>query len=327
MNFDRQHDESVRTAAFQWLSSHVTADDPVVSWSDLNHRFEYGGRRVILIGQYGIFKPAIMELPISIATSPKRPYDDEMGDDNLLRYKYRGTDPYHRDNVGLRTAMEHELPLIYFHGLITGRYLAFWPVRIVGDNFDALEFSVDCGDSNAVDDLNLDLNRDPGEPFGDAKREFVATEMQRRIYHNTFRERVLYAYKHRCSFCQLDVRELLDAAQISPEWQPTGEPMVRDGMSLCRLHHAAFDRDLLGVNPDRQIHVRSDLLIRRDGPTLQHALQALHGEKIWTPGAKRLQPDGERLELRWERFLMTTNDTPAPDPDQWFTQPGAFGAP
>ena len=43
--------------------------------------------------------------------------------DDLLHYRYRGTDPQHRDNVGLRTAWRREVPLIYFHGVLRGRYV------------------------------------------------------------------------------------------------------------------------------------------------------------------------------------------------------------
>ncbi len=35
---------------------------------------------------------------------------------------------------------------------------------------------------------------------------------------------------------------------------------VSCGMSLCRLHHAAFDWLILGVHPDHVIHVRRDVL-------------------------------------------------------------------
>ena len=49
------------------------------------------------------------------------PYQDGFGADGLLRYKYRGEDPDHRDNRGLRFVREQQLPLGYFYGLIPGR--------------------------------------------------------------------------------------------------------------------------------------------------------------------------------------------------------------
>ena len=83
--------------------------------------------------------------------SPNGPYNDRMGSDKLLRYKYRGTDPYHRDNVGLREVMRLRLPLVYFHGLVPSRYLTMWPVYIVDDSMGALEFSVSCEEAGFVD--------------------------------------------------------------------------------------------------------------------------------------------------------------------------------
>ncbi len=85
MDFDREHDERVRSAAFGWLASQVSAEDGVVLRNVLANGFEHGGVRVRFVGPQGIFKPSIMELPLSITTSPNSPYDDEMGSDKLLQ--------------------------------------------------------------------------------------------------------------------------------------------------------------------------------------------------------------------------------------------------
>ena len=53
----------------------------MVSRDVLLRGFEYGEMRVSLLSQQGIFKPRIMELPLSITTSPNGPYNDEMGAD------------------------------------------------------------------------------------------------------------------------------------------------------------------------------------------------------------------------------------------------------
>ena len=74
---------------------------------------------------------------------------------------------------------------------------------------------------------------------------------------------------------------LLDAAHITPDSALHGEPVVSNGMSLCRLHHAAFDRLLLGVHPSYVIHVRRDILEVVDDPMLRHGLQGLEGSGLW----------------------------------------------
>jgi hypothetical protein len=83
---------------------------------------------------------------VAVIEGETRPYDDSIGDDGLLRYRYRGTDPRHPDNVGLRLAMQQNTPLIYFHGVVPGLYLAEWPVYVVGDAPTNLTFTVSVDD-------------------------------------------------------------------------------------------------------------------------------------------------------------------------------------
>ena len=125
---NRQLDAEVRLAAFKWLSDRELTHGDVFSLDFLRQGFDFRGNRVRVMGPQGIFKPKILpELPLSITTSPKSPYNDSFGGDNLLKYKYRGTDPRHHENVGLRRAMAARTPLIYFHGVVPGmpgtRYL------------------------------------------------------------------------------------------------------------------------------------------------------------------------------------------------------------
>src|SRR6266508_1634888 len=119
-------DAHVRVAAFRFLEeqTRLASNEGVVARSVLERGFTYEGQRVPLMGPQGIFKPRILrEIPLSITTVPivegeTRPYDDAVGPDGLLRYRYRGTDPNHHENVGLRLAMQRQVPLIYFHGIV-----------------------------------------------------------------------------------------------------------------------------------------------------------------------------------------------------------------
>jgi putative restriction endonuclease len=104
-------DHSVRIAAFNWLSEQITIHGDVFPRSILENGFLFEDNRIPLISPQGIFKPKILELPLTITTAPKGPYDDSFGVDGFLRYKYRGTNPQHRDNVGLRKALENNIPL------------------------------------------------------------------------------------------------------------------------------------------------------------------------------------------------------------------------
>ena len=121
------------------------------------------------------------------------------------------------------------------------------------------------------------------------------------LHQQAFRERVLLAYQERCGICQLRHRELLDAAHILPDRHPRGEPQVPNGLALCTLHHAAFDRHVLGVRPDLIIEVRQDVLREADGPMLRHGVQGFQGARLRVPRREEQQPNrlfpAERYEL------------------------------
>lgn len=173
-----------------------------------------------------------MELPLSIATTPKGPYQDSFGPDGLLAYKYRGTDPSHPDNVGLRRTMAQQLPLVYLHGIVPGKYLALWPVYVVGDDSTTLTFRI------AVDDAAY-IGQAPVSDTADdttiARRSYVTATTRVRLHQRSFRERVIAAYRSQCSLCRLRHDELLDAAHIIPDSDPEGEPHISNGIALCKL--------------------------------------------------------------------------------------------
>lgn len=301
--FDRSHDARVRAATFEWLADQVVRHGDVLPRQALAEGFTLDGVRVPLVGPQGIFKPQVLnEVPLSITTAPEGPYDDAFGSDGLLRYRYRGKDPNHSDNRGLRAAMEHRLPLVYFHGVARGRYVAAWPVFVVNDDPANLVFSVAVDDATYFkrpEDISNEAAMSEGE---DARRAYVTASVRVRLHQRAFRERVLEAYRRQCAFCRLRHEELLDAAHIVPDTAPEGEPVVRNGLALCALHHTAFDRYFLGLRPDYVIEVRADIRREHDGPTLVHAIQALHGTRIVLPRSAPLRPDPELLEMRYELF-------------------------
>ena len=110
------------------------------------------------------------------------------------------------------------------------------------------------------------------------------------------------AYKDQCALCNLRHRELLDAAHIIPDNEPEGSPIVKNGLSLCKIHHSAYDKYFLGIRPDYTIDIRRDLLNEIDGPMLQHGLKELHNKRIWLPRNDINKPDPQRLANRYELF-------------------------
>lgn len=298
-------DAAVRLRAFDFLMEQRRrfGESPLPR-AVLERGFDFDGARVPLIGPQGIFKPAILpEVPLTITTAPlvenrERPYDDGFIEGGFLRYRYRGTDPHHRDNVGLRVAMSRQTPLIYLHGIVPGLYEPAWPVFIVSDDPLGLSFTVAMDDQvGAVGTWQLN---DPAALT--ARRIYVTAVVRQRLHQRGFRQRVLRAYQQCCAICRLRHDELLEAAHILPDGHPLGEPVVPNGLALCKLHHAAFDSYIIGVSPDLKVEVRIDILSEIDGPMLQHGLQGFQGKLIREPRASHLKPNRDFLAERYTLF-------------------------
>jgi putative restriction endonuclease len=295
-------DLQVRLAAFNWLSEQVNSHGDVLPRKLLEQGFEFQGQRIPLVAPQGIFKPQILDLPISITTAPKGPYDDYFGKDNFLIYRYRGTDSKHRDNVGLRRVFELKRPLVYFHGIEPGKYLTTWPVYIIGDDQSNLIFKVAVDDAVPAFEYSATSISHQIAEVSDARHAYLTATIKVRLQQRSFREKVLDAYKSQCSFCRLKHRELLDAAHIIPDNLPEGYPNINNGISLCKLHHSAYDSFILGVTPDYIIQVREDILEEEDGPVLQHGLKGLHKTKLTLPISRNQWPSRDALEWRYSRF-------------------------
>src|SRR2546425_1212151 len=135
-----------------------------------------------------------------------------------------------------------------------------------------------------------------------ARRQYVTAVVRQRLHQRGFRQRVLRAYQQCCAICRLRHDELLEAAHILPDGHPLGEPVIPNGLALCKLHHAAFDSYIIGVTPDLEVKVRLDILEEVDGPMLQHGLQGFQNRPIHVPRADHLKPNRDFLAERYELF-------------------------
>ena len=292
-------DEQIRIAAFEWLERQASFYDDVLPRKVLDEGFYYKNQRITLIGAKGIWKPKILKLPISITTIENSPYDDAFTKENFLQYRYRGTDPSHVDNVGLREIMNKQIPLIYFFGIVKGKYIATWPVYIIQDNIPGLTFTV------AVDEARLvKTDKVLEDPETYYRRSYLTSNIKLRLHQRSFRERVMLAYQSQCTICRLKHIELLDAAHIIPDSEEHGQPIVQNGLSLCKIHHATFDKNIIGITPDFTIKVREDILEETDGPMLKYGIQLLENNKIILPRKKEDWPDRERLNERYQQFIL-----------------------
>jgi putative restriction endonuclease len=289
-------DARLRLAMFAHLDR-VSADHPDGIPSEAVNSFVFDGQPLRLIVQPGIRKPAMLTAALTIRTTyspdPRdAPYDDGFGPDGAMRYKWRGTDPDHPDNRALREARQRGVPLAYFKGLARGIYHAMYPVLLVDEDRARHEFTVDIFDGPyALGGTALTLDR-----------RYSHRLTRQRLHQAVFRPRVLRAYESRCALCRLKHVSLLDAAHILPDRHERGDAIVPNGVAMCKIHHAAYDVNIVGIRPDHVVEVRRDILAEIDGPMLRHGLQEMHGIEISLPKARHDHPDPSRLEERYAQF-------------------------
>jgi putative restriction endonuclease len=293
---DGDLDTRMRLAMFAHLDR-VSAAHPDGIPSSVINSFVFEGAPMRLVVQPGIWKPAVLSAALTIRTTytpagSDAPYEDGFGADGTLRYKWRGTNAELSDNRALREAMVRQVPLAYFYPMAKGVYHAIYPVYLVEEDPRRHEFAVDIGE--------LPERGEAGETS--LERRYTRRLTLQRLHQVVFRPRVLRAYESRCALCRLGHAPLLDAAHILPDHHQRGEPIVPNGLAMCKIHHAAYDADIIGIRPDRVVEVRHDVLIEIDGPMLRHGLQEMHGSTIFLPRSRRDHPDPTRLEERYEQF-------------------------
>jgi putative restriction endonuclease len=298
-------DEQLRVAAFDTVR-HLAEARGDLTAHDLSKGFEVRGTRIPLINlRRGIFKPTQMRYLLSIKTVYPRTgariwYDDQRevhkqiyAGDDAIEYAFMGQNPDAADNLWLKEAMEYRVPIIYFLGIAPGRYQAFLPTYVTGWDPNKLKATIVFGMPGETR-LEIPETRDD--------RRYALRDAKHRLHQASFREAVIAAYRGRCAISGLPETLLLDAAHIMADKDELyGQPVVPNGIPLSKIHHAAFDAHLIGIDPDFRIHVSHRLLGRRDGPLLE-TLKELDGAELRLPSRTKDQPDRDRLAMRYELY-------------------------
>ena len=115
-----------------------------------------------------------------------------------------------------------------------------------------------------------------------------------------FRQAIMRIYDYTCAVCQLyvltlDGESITEAAHIVPLSQSYNND-VRNGISLCKSHHWAFEKGLISLSRTYEVIV-SELMLER-GPA-EWKLTALRGKGILLPDREALYPAQEALA--WHR--------------------------
>lgn len=85
-----------------------------------------------------------------------------------------------------------------------------------------------------------------------AARRVTISTINRKLRDASFKLRVLTAYGFECAFCGIQLK-LVDAAHIVPVSHPDSSDDTSNGISLCALHHRAFDKSLVTFDEEYRV--------------------------------------------------------------------------
>lgn len=274
-----------------------------IPWREITKGFEHTGEKIFLASAAnGIFKPKRMAVGLlSIKTTvPKHDaiarYDDGQLGKGVYKYAFENAANGNDRNHYLFHAYHTKSPFIYFHGVVPGVYQAIWPCFIHKINEDNRYVEVVVGSTNAIYESGVQYTV-PSE----IEAKYYAVEAKRRGHQAAFSRVIMSAYKEKCALTKLSVRQLLEAAHIIPDSE-NGPQTVNNGIAMSRIHHKAYDSNLLGIDGDYKIHIRDDERIISGGHFAEVCFSELAGKKIWLPRDESSRPSPDFLDRRFQEF-------------------------
>lgn len=296
-------DTSIRATALSHCLTLSQQWPEGVPWKVIQEGFTHRGEHIFLGSTArGIHKPTQMQRgALSIKTiKPKpgqpAPYHDEILGDDYFRYAFFQRDPNHANNRWLKENWEDQSPLIYFWPITRGTYQILAPCFI--HHWDPTTCTVEVGIGSNLDLQALATRRVSEAP----DRRYTTVAAKHRLHQAEFRQLVLGAYNQRCAISNLPVVPLLEAAHIIPDRDERGKPAVSNGLCLSKLHHAAYDRHLIGIDADGVIHVAEEVMAASDGPVLRDGIQGFNGQRIRLPKQQTDRPNQDFLAERFDGF-------------------------
>ncbi len=133
----------------------------------------------------------------------------------------------------------------------------------------------------------------------------VTDETENEVRTQGFRKAIMRIYDYTCVVCQLHVLTMdgasaTEAAHIIP-FNVSHNNDIRNGISLCRLHHWSFDNGLISLDRNYEVIV-SNLMLER-GPS-EWLLTTLRGKSILLPEYDELYPAQEALAWHREKTFI-----------------------
>ena len=179
----------------------------------------------------------------------------------------------------------------------------------IQQNYHSEDVRIPASEGSAIASLDFStrelskevLDRIPPDRRRVLRQAFVKSRDQQ------FREKVLYVYGHRCAVCGVQAGLVQGCHIVAVKEE--GLDDVRNGIALCAIHHYAYDRGLIGINPDYTIRMNQRMVqelraARLDGELDSFVRSARVGERIHLPADAGYYPHADKLRRHLERFQL-----------------------
>ena len=276
----------------------------VLDWSDIHKGFELDGQTIHFASQaLGIFKPTQLQDGAALSIRQVLPsragrtarYDDREIAGGIVVYKLQGDGKANRHNRLLEQACVRRLPVIFFRGVADSRYETLYPVFLEHLSYENGEVFIVFDQPKQTVEQHSNIVSEP------LQAEYGIGSRKTRLHQQAFRKLVLGAYGLRCALTNLPLIDLLQAAHIIRD-ADGGEASVRNGIAMSTFHHAAYEANLLGIDPDGRIHLSERITEVRDGPMYDHGMLRLEGMRMRFPLYAEHKPNPEFLAMKFDEF-------------------------
>jgi putative restriction endonuclease len=197
---------------------------------------------------------AIAEKGIAVGLNWANGYPEDGLDGDDFIYSYPSTNRSGQSDANeiqaVKNAKTLDLPLFFIDAVtrplvrnVRLAWVADWDDSQMAFHLVFSKPDYDCTAAASTKPFVLDKVRD----------DRGTTRSKSRPGQRFFKYRVLRRYGSQCALCSLSVPALLDAAHLKPS-SLKGTDDERNGLVLCKLHHAALDERLIAINPET-LHV------------------------------------------------------------------------
>lgn len=223
--------------------------------------------------------------------------NDRFDSDYKKRTKVRNVRVYSRFSVQKQAAVDgiatyrdsNEQSVISFKPEYLGLYL---------ENVETIHYLNDSelkeliGQSDNLNNQNAD-----GE-FDTSEGVLTITHARQKRDPN-FRIKVYNAYNNKCAMCGIGL-ELIEAAHIVPHSHELGTDEIDNGISLCALHHTAYDRSLIYFDEQLDILINESKMEYLEKVGLDSGIrkfEKLAFDKIQIPENHTLRPNIGNIKI------------------------------